>query len=126
MLGLGKKGFLPRACLPGPIQAQQHQIRILGRSQGPLHPDLLHQILGFPYPRRIQKPHRHPFHRTGAFHNIPGGARLGGNDGPIFSQQGVEQGAFPRVGQAQYGHLGPFPQHPVLPSFLNEGIQLPN
>ncbi len=37
-----------------------------------------------------------------AFDTMPGGLHLGGNDGQLLAQQGIQQGAFARIGLSEY------------------------
>ena len=57
--------------------------------------------------RRVDEPQQHAAAEDGLLHRVPGGAGDVGDDGPLVSRQGVEEGGFSRIGPAHDGAEDP-------------------
>ena len=105
---------------PSGIRYQYDSIRILhGRVGSPDHV-VAQRILRAKDPRRVQKHKLILSLGQDAGDTVAGGLRLGGNDGYLLPQHGVEQGGFSHVGTPHQGDKTGF-FHTIFVTILSAG-----
>ena len=107
------------------VQHHQREARPLRRGYSPVHADPLHAVPGISDTRRVTQPQHLTAQADLFLHRIPGGARHLGDDGPVIAQKGIEQGRFPRVGQAQQHRGDALPQDTPPAEGIQQPLQLP-
>ena len=117
-----------RKILPGQglraIEHRQDQPRLFQLFPAAADALGLDRILGLPQTGRVEQVQPDVPQTDGLLHHIPGGARHGGDDGPVEPGQQVEQGGLARIGPPHDGTVHTLPQDCTGIVIPDEGVQL--
>ena len=88
----------------GCINQQKHDTGLFDLGKGTFDTHVFHFIVGVADTCRVDEAEGNPLEVYGILDHVAGGSLDIGNDGPVFFQEGIQQGAFSHVGIPDDSH----------------------